>query len=213
MRPDNEGRRLMLTYPELVVCEECDAMHAWRPLRPGDVARCTRCGAVLGRSHRLALDGQLALAVAALIVFVIGNVSPIVTLDLRGLRSVLSLHEAVIETWNTGQHAVALIAAATAFVFPLAVIATRLWVLVPLALRRRPPGIVPALVALHWVTRWSMVEVFMLGVLIAIVRSAGLAELVLGPGLFGYAALVVLLAANELTSEHRLWQRAAELTA
>jgi paraquat-inducible protein A len=213
MRPNQEGRRLMLTYPELVVCEECDAMHAWRPLRPGDVARCTRCGAVLGRSHRLGLDGQLALALAALIVFVIGNVAPIVTLDLRGLRSVLSLHEALIETWNSGQHAVALIAGATAFAFPLAVIATRLWVLVPLALRRRPPGIVPALVALHWVTRWSMVEVFMLGVLIAIVRSAGLAELVLGPGLFGYAALVVLLAANQLTSEHRLWQRAAELTA
>ena len=92
----------MLTYPELVVCEECDAMHAWRPLRPGDVARCTRCGAVLGRSHRLAIDGQLALALAALVVFVIGNVSPIVTLELRGLRSVLSLHEALIETWNSG---------------------------------------------------------------------------------------------------------------
>jgi paraquat-inducible protein A len=56
-----------------------------------------------------------------------------------------------------------------------------------------------------------MVEVFMLGVLIAIVRSAGLAELVLGPGLFGYAALVVLLAANQLTSEHRLWERAGEM--
>ena len=199
----------MLTYPELVVCEECDAMHAWRPLRPGDVARCTRCGAVLGRSHRLAIDGQLALAFAALVVFVIGNVSPIVTLELRGLRSVLSLHEALIETWNTGQHAVALIAAATAFAFPLAVIATRLWVLVPLALRRRPPGIVPALVALHWVTRWSMVEVFMLGVLVAIVRSAGLADLVLGAGLYGYAALVVLLTANQLTGEHGLWERAS----
>ena len=53
----------MLTYPELVVCEECDAMHAWRPLRPGDVACCTRCGAVLGRSHRLAIDGQCRIEV------------------------------------------------------------------------------------------------------------------------------------------------------
>jgi hypothetical protein len=34
---------------------------------------------------------------------------------------------------------------------------------------------------------------------------------VLGPGLFGYAALVVLLAANQLTSEHRLWERAGEM--
>jgi paraquat-inducible protein A len=199
----------MLTYPGLAVCEECDAIHAWRQLARGDVARCTRCGAVLGRSHRLALDGQLALALAALLVFIIGNASPIVTLDLRGLRSVLSLPEAVLETWDTGQHTVALLAAATAFAFPLAVIATRLWLLNPLALRRRPLGGTAALRLLHWVSRWSMVEVFMLGVLIAIVRSAGLADLVLGPGLYGYAALMVLLTANQLTGEHRLWEKAA----
>jgi hypothetical protein len=49
----------------------------------------------------------------------------------------------------------------------------------------------------------------MLGVLVAIVRSAGLADLVLGAGLYGYAALVVLLTANQLTGEHGLWERAS----
>lgn len=200
----------MLTYPGLVVCEECDAAHAWHRLRPGDVARCTRCGAVLGRSHRLRLDGQLALALATLIVFVIASVSPIVTLDLRGLRSVLSLPEAVLETWDSGGPMVAALAAATAMVFPALVIATRLWVLLPLALRRRPAGFVEALRVLHWVTRWSMVEVFMLGVLIALVRSAGLAQLVLGAGVWAYGVLVVLITANQLTGEHGLWERAME---
>lgn len=199
----------MLTYPGLVVCEECDATHAWRPLRPGDVARCTRCGAVIARSHRLGLDGQLALALAALIVFVIGNVAPIVTLDLRGLRSVLSLHEALLETWRSGGYAVAVIAGATAFAFPLALIATRLWLLLPLAFGRRPAGLVPALHLLHFTNHWTMVEVFMLGVLIAVVRSAGLANLELGPGVWAYGALVVLVTANQLTGEHGLWERAA----
>ncbi|HSN34269.1 MAG TPA: paraquat-inducible protein A [Ideonella sp.] len=200
----------MLTYPGLVVCEECDAAHTWRRLVRGDVARCTRCGAVLGRSHRLALDGQLALALATAIVFVIGSVSPIVTLELRGLRSVLSLPEAVFETWDSGGPLVAALAAATALVFPGLVIATRLWVLLPLALRRRPAGFVPVLRVLHWVTRWSMVEVFMLGVLIALVRSAGLAQLVLGAGVWAYGALVVLITANQLAGEHVLWERAME---
>ena len=83
----------------------------------------------------------------------------------------------------------ALLSAATAFVFPLAVILLRLWVLVPLVLGRPVPALAPAMRTLRWVLRWSMVEVFMLGVLIAVVRSAGVTNVVLGPGIFAYMAL------------------------
>ena len=102
---------------------------------------------------------------------------------------------------------VALLSAATAFVFPLLVILLRLWVLVPLLLRRPVPLLAPVMRLLRWVLRWSMVEVFMLGVLIAVVRSAGLANLELGPGVWAYGALVVLVTANQLTGEHGLWRR------
>ena len=66
----------------------------------------------------------------------------------------------------------------------------------------------PALHLLHFTNHWTMVEVFMLGVLIAVVRSAGLANLELGPGVWAYGALVVLVTANQLTGEHGLWERA-----
>ena len=59
--------------------------------------------------------------------------------------------------------------------------------------------------ALRWVTRWSMVEVFMLGILIAVVRSAGVTDVVLGAGLFGYAMLTVLLTAMQASGLHALW--------
>jgi paraquat-inducible protein A len=65
-------------HPELVACEECDAVYLRRSLSPGAVARCARCGSTLGRGHLLALDGQLALASGALVVFVLANVSDIV---------------------------------------------------------------------------------------------------------------------------------------
>ena len=199
------------TRPDLVVCEECDTVHARRPLAGTEVARCVRCGALLGRGQRLAVDAQLALAVAALVIFITGNVSPLVTLDLRGVRAEASLPEAISATWETGQHVVALLAGATAFAFPLALILLRLWVLGPLAAGRRAPGFVPAMRALRWVTRWSMVEVFMLGTLIAIVRSAGLATVIPGAGIFSYAALTILLTANQAAGLHGLWRRAAEL--
>ncbi|MBL8319324.1 MAG: paraquat-inducible protein A [Burkholderiaceae bacterium] len=200
-------------YPGLVVCEECDAVYNRQPLAAGEQARCSRCGATLGAGHRIDADGQLALAVASLICFVMGNLGDIVTLDLRGVRASATLFEAIAETWANGERAVALLAGATAIGFPLLVILLRLWVLVPLARGRRAPSFIAAMRALRWVQRWSMVEVFLLGTLIAIVRSAGLAAVVPGLGIFSYAALTVLLTVNQAAGLHGLWRRADQLPA
>lgn len=195
------------TRSDLLICEECDAVHQRARLARRDHARCRRCGATLARGAFLTLDGQLAVVVAAVVVFVIASVSPIVTLELRGAASEASLFQAVRWTWEAGEHLVAALAMATAFVFPMAVIALRLWVLVPLVLQRAVPGFARSLRALRWVSRWSMVEVFMLGILIALVKSAGVTDVVLGAGLFGYAVLTVLLTAMQASSLQTLWQR------
>lgn len=191
---------------DLMVCHECDAVYLRRALHDDDVARCRRCGATLDRGHWLGADGQLALSLTALVVFAIGSLSPIVTLELRGHRSVASLFQATQLTWQSGEHLVALLSAATAFVFPLVVILLRLWVLLPLLVGRRAPALVPAMRALRWVMRWSMVEVFMLGVLIAVVRSAGVTSVVLGPGIFAFGVLTALLTAIQASGLHGLWQ-------
>lgn len=194
-----------------MACEECDLVCHRRALVAGEVARCPRCNALLGRGHLLAVDGQLALAAGALVVFVLGNVSDIVVLDLRGVRAPVTLYESIWGTWVSGQHVVALLAAATAFFFPLVLILLRLYVLTPLAAGRRVRGFVPAMRALRWVTRWSMVEVFMFGMLVAIVKIAGLASVIPGAGIFSYAVLTVLLAAIQMSGLHGLWEHAAEL--
>ena len=166
---------------------------------------------MLGRGQLLALDGQLALATGALLVFALGNGSDIVTLDLNGIHSPVTLWESIWLTWVTGQRLVALLAGATTVAFPLALILLRLYVLTPLAAGKRARGFVPAMRALRWVSRWSMVEVFMVGTLVAIVKLAGLASVIPGVGIFSYAVLTVLLAAMQSAGLHGVWQRAAGL--
>jgi paraquat-inducible protein A len=192
---------------DLTVCHECDAVYARLHLKADDVARCRRCGATLDRGHWLSVDGQLALTLAALVTFCIGMASPIVTLELRGIDSVATLWEATRLSWNAGERVVATLSAATAVVFPLLVILLRLWVLVPLLGGRRAPALAPAMRALRWVMRWSMVEVFMLGVLIAVVRGAGVTSVVIGPGLWAFAALTVMLTAIQASGLHELWEK------
>ena len=87
----------------------------------------------------------------------------------------------------------------------------RLWVLVPLLLRRAVPLLAPVMRLQRWVLRWSMVEVFMLGVLIAVVRSAGVTHVVLGPGIFAYMALTVLLTSIHAAGLQGLWRDASRL--
>lgn len=208
-QPGSPARGRWIAHPELVVCEECDTVYARRPLAAGDLLRCRRCGATIGRGHWLTVDGQLALTLTALVVFLIASLSPIVTLELGGQHVVATLFEAIDSTWGDDP-LLALLAAATAAGFPLAVIALRLWVLVPLRSGRALPGFAAAMRALRWVLRWSMLEVFMLAVLVAVVRSAGITHVVAGPGIFAYGALVLLLAAIQTSGWHGLWHLAED---
>lgn len=196
--------------PETLLCDGCAAVYRRVHLRAGHVARCRRCGDMLGRGHSMSLEGQLALAIAALVVFLIANLSTVVELNLRGVRSDSTLMGAIVATWREGQETIAGIAFATAFFFPLAVILLRLYVLAPLTAGMQPPFFIWAMRALRHATRWSMLEVFMLGTLIALVRSAKLAIATPGPGIFAFAALAVLLTAHQAAGLHGIWWRSVE---
>jgi paraquat-inducible protein A len=92
-----------------LVCEECDAVYPGQAIATDAVLRCRRCGATLERGHALPLNGQLGLTLGALTVFLIGSLSPIVTLELKGNHSQASLLEATRLTWESGAHLVALL--------------------------------------------------------------------------------------------------------
>lgn len=206
----NATRRTHAVVAPYLVCEHCDAVYRHRALASDALLRCRRCGAVLARGHGLPLDGQLALTVGALMAFLIGSLSPIVILELRGIHTEASLLQATWLTWQEGAQLVAVLSVATAFVFPLGVIVLRLWVLLPLVFGRPVPAFKPVMRLLRWMLRWSMVEVFMLGVLVAVVRSAGVTHVVLGAGIFAYIALTVLLTAIHAAGLQALWQAGSE---
>jgi paraquat-inducible protein A len=201
----------LLTQPDRVVCDECDAVHERIALRAGQVARCRRCDALLGRGHLVTPTGQLAFALAALVFLAIGNLTPMVTLELHGLRIAVTVPHAIALTWRVGQPLVALLAAATALIFPLMLVLLRIYVLVFLTTGRVPAGFQLAMRALKLSTYWSMVEVFMLSALVAIVRSAGLASLTPGVGLFAYGVVTLLLTSITAAGLHSMWKLSSDL--
>jgi paraquat-inducible protein A len=189
----------------LVVCEQCGLAHRWRPLGAGAMARCTRCDAVLGRSHRLTIGSILALTIAAGIAWVVAVNASLLSIDLRGGAETATLLDAIGIAWQGGQEIVAVVAALTALVAPAAFIFFRLYVLIPLAAGKKPPGFATCVRVLHQAGRWNMIEVFTVGVLLALVRLSGLADAAPGPGLFALGAMTILFAAIESAGLKHLW--------
>src|SRR4051794_29860183 len=124
----------------LTVCEQCGKVFRWAPLVHGDIARCTRCGAVIGRGHRFGIETVLALTVSALIVYLIVAFSNVIVIRLGSAVVATTLPQAVGHAWNDGEPLIAAATAVTALIAPALVILLRLYVLVPLKAGHLPPG-------------------------------------------------------------------------
>lgn len=180
----------------LVVCEGCDAVYRRPALRPRELAHCPRCGTELARHPGLQQRRLLPLAVASLILFAIANFFPIVEIEVRGLHSQTTLAGAVLALAGEGMSMVALLVLATTLAFPLVQLCVLCYLLVPLTSRAgglRPPGFAVLVGLLQALRPWGMVEVFLLGVLVAIVKLSGMAGVVAGPALWAFVGLTVLL--------------------
>jgi len=192
--PDGHDTRRTGQGPApLIACEMCAAVFHREPLQPGEAACCTRCGNHLWRYSRLPLNAWLALALTALIVFLVANAYPIASMSVQGMVRLASLPDALVVTWQQGDRAVALMCGLAAFALPLLQILLLLWILPPLCRQRVAPGFALALRLLALLRPWSMVPVFLLGVLVAVVKLAGMASVSPGAGLAAFAALTVLL--------------------
>lgn len=160
---------------------------------------------VLYRNRGFDLDLQLALALAGLIVLAIANAYPIVAIELQGTRNEARLWGAILASYDSGVGLVAIVAAATLFFFPLFQLLLLLWVLTPLRNGRVPRGFVSAMHALRRMRPWSMIEVFMLGVLVSVVKLAGMATIAPGVGFWAFAVLTLILTALSNFDLDDLW--------
>jgi paraquat-inducible protein A len=195
---------------ETVACPGCDLLQRIPQLSPGAVARCPRCLEVLATEPSDPLDHPLALSIAAATVFVVANTSPLMSLSAVGRGASTTILGGAQEMWLQGSETTAVMVAFSAVVAPAIYIAFMLVLLV--AARREPvPNWVGEL--LRWVVHvrpWSMNEVMMLGILVAQIKIAQLATVVVGTGLYAVGVLVLLLAWLAATFEPReVWRRVA----
>ncbi len=192
----------------LIACHECDLLHRVRPIEDGAVAKCVRCGAVLYRQKRDSLDRTLALTVAGLILFAVANTFPFLAFDIKGQETHTTLITGVLDLWGQGMQALAMVVLVTAIAFPGAQLLSLLYVLAPLKLNRVPPHLPLVFRFVHSLQPWGMMEVFLLGILVSVVKLADMGKIIPGLALWSFALLIVILAAASANLDPRVvWER------
>ncbi|MEO8700329.1 MAG: paraquat-inducible protein A [Kofleriaceae bacterium] len=196
--------------PELAICSYCDAVHQRTELPDNATARCASCGASLyhAATH---LGGALAVTITASVAFIVANAFPLITLTQGTYKTQATLWRAIHASYDQDLPAVAMALAATLIIAPLLELTLLLWVLVPLCLNARPLLFTEAMRLMHILRPWRMFEVFLLGVLVALVKLAGIATAIPGWGLFGVAVVTVSLASLGYFDHSELWRRADAL--
>lgn len=188
-----------------IICEHCDAVYAPVSLLSGQKSLCQRCGGVLERGHGLSIQQLFALSITAMILFLFANIFPVISISLKGLSNAATLWQSV-EALAQGQ--ISLIAAVAGLCIILAPglqIVLLCWVLSYANVGRRAPGFKTCMRTLEQLRPWSMLEVCLLGILVAIVKLGGMLSVHPGLGLWALAMLTVLIILISGKSIRRLW--------
>lgn len=194
-----------------VACHDCDLLHRLGEMPEGATARCRRCGGMLRKRRPRSIERTLALAMGAAILFAVANSFPFLSFDMKGQETQTTLITGVKDLWQQDKPELAGLVLLTIFLAPLLQISILLYVLVPLHSNRVPWQMARAFRLLRRVEPWSMMEVFMIGILVAVVKLMDMAQIVPGLALWAFVLLFLLISGAVASLDpQEVWERIEE---
>ena len=192
---------------ERALCPECDLILRVGELQRDQRAECPRCGHVITVAIGDALTRSLAFAVAAAVLLVAANSFPFMALKSQGLEQVMTLPRTAIALYRDGYGALAVLVLGPIVAVPALMLVTLVALLVPIRRRQAAPWLVPAARFLFLLSPWSMVEVFVIGVLVSLVKIGAMATVVLGVSFWAYVGFALCFTASISSLDRRqIWR-------
>jgi paraquat-inducible protein A len=196
------------TVDTLIACIDCDQLYRKPHIQAGEKALCANCGAVLYERKHGGLDLTLALAFTSLILLLLANVYPLLRMNIAGRVQEGSLMTGIEEMVTQGYWEIATLVFIVTILAPLSRILFLFYVLIPMRLNLQLPGAARVFRRLETLSPWAMTEVFMLGILVAVVKLADLATIQPGTALYSFAALMLFVAATDASLDaDNIWEK------
>jgi len=183
----------------LIICDQCRTLHEEIPIEDGTKACCIKCGNVLYRYDSRLTDHGLALSLTALIFFAVANFFPIVQIEMLGNEQFITIPMTFLSLFENGFYFVGLMCAVVLFLFPLAIFALLVLLFLLLKLKKGEELSRSLLIGLSFMKPWSMNDIFLISILVALVKLIGYAQIHMG---IAFWALVVFVLLDIYMTKH-----------
>lgn len=197
---------------QLVACHECDLLMLKPQLADGQRANCPRCGYELFRHTPHVIKRSLALVIAALLLYIPACFLPIMEINVLGQTSLDTVWGGVLSLYAAGGvlQTIALVVFLSSMVIPLLKLLIQFLVLLSIRFDcGRSYGLFLYRVYQH-MREWGMLEVYLMGILVSIVKLIDIAKPTLGLGLACFVGLLLVQVWLEVTMEpHQIWEALA----
>lgn len=179
----------------LVACGACGVVNdlARAPLRRG-THHCRRCGAALHRRIPNSIGWTWIMLVAATLLYLPANILPVMYTQSIGGTEGDTIMSGVLLFWNTGSPGLAIIIFVASVVVPVSKLVALAWLNGSAQLRSRaaPLARTRAYRVVEFIGRWSMLDIFVVTLTVALVRFDTLATITAGPGAIAFGCVVIL---------------------
>ena len=200
----------MATAAGQIECEGCGLFQAAAAVGPGESAYCGRCGQRLYHGVADSIDRTLALTIAALILLAIANTFLFMVFEFKGRSEANRMLTGVFGLWQIGYTPLSLLIGFASILAPALHLTGMLFVLVPVKLGRNPDYLGPLFRWLGVLRPWSMLEVYLLGAFVAIVKLGQLASVELDLAFYAFVCLILVSAAShESLDARQVWSTIA----
>ena len=195
-----------------IACPDCDAIYEAPNIKEGEQVLCARCHASLFHYHRNSLHRAAALTIAAAFLFIVANCFPFMTLRAGYRESQMLLSQSVSGLEDQDSPYLGAAVGIFTLAAPTLVIGGLSYLLLGLIAGRRLPGAIPLCRWVYRARRWNMIEVFLLGALVSLLKLGKLATLTLGISFWAFVGLIICLTAALSSIDYReLWTRLEEI--
>jgi paraquat-inducible protein A len=195
------------THPILRACHDCGLVQLVPALPPGAVANCLRCDATLRRTRRDPMTVTIALCLSAVVLFVIATTAPLLEVSRGGQNHVANLFSGPIGLEQDGMWELAAVVLLATVGAPFAKLGCTLYVLLALRLPHPPRHVRTVFAWAMRLSRWSMIEIYLLGVFVAYVKLGAWVRIEVGVALYALGLLLLtMVAADAMLDRQAVWE-------
>ena len=191
-----------------IACHDCDLLQKVPQLRIGQSANCLRCNAFLFKSQKNSVDRSLAFAITGLILYVISNMFPLLSLRALGITQDETLISTSISLFKAEMPLLSIVVLFTTVIFPATTLLGTIFVLMQVKMNKFNDYTAPLFRFLRSTDTWGMLEIFMLALLVAMVKLGDVAEVVFGTSLYSFGLLIISLTMlSHSLNPHDVWSK------